>query len=111
MMSNEPQRQIEAYLGCSNLVNALGDINMFRTLIQNRKLVTQPMLDLLLAQGVEGVLIDKYDMGEATWYDFYRKKNWLNLGSQFFWNEGEYDANGVHSIFDECGNKLTKTKK
>lgn len=91
---------------------------MFRTLIQNRKLVTQPMLDLLLTQGVEGVVIDKYDMGEATWYDFYRKENvkplpiidWdrVNLGSQFFWNEGEYDANGVHSIFDEYGNKLAK---
>tara|TARA_R110000803_G_scaffold59512_2_gene118146 strand:+ start:903 stop:1226 length:324 start_codon:yes stop_codon:yes gene_type:complete len=101
-----------------NLVNALGDINVFRTLIQNRKSVTQPMLDLLYMQGIEGVIIDKHDMGESTWYNFYRKENvkplpildWdrVYLGSQFFWNEGKYDANGVHSLFDEYGNGLLK---
>ena len=55
-------------------------------------------------------------MGLATWYYIWYKDNvkgdhaWdhVNLGSQFFWNEGEYDAQGDHSLYDEYGMELVK---
>ena len=50
---------------------------------------------------IPGIEITKEDMGMATWY--YIKRRGFNLASQFFWNEGKYDAEGNHSLYDEYG--------
>ena len=53
-------------------------------------------------------------MGQATWYYIWKKVNvtgpndWerLNLGSQFYWNKGSYNAEGEHSLYNEYGMDL-----
>ena len=98
----------------SQLVKALrsGNPEKVNALIQDRKAVSQSMLESLRGQLKEQhIYIDKDDMGQATWYYVWRKENYksandwdrVNLGCQFFWNEGEYDANGEHSLYNEYG--------
>jgi len=86
-------------------------------LVGDRTKVNQAMLDFLDVVGIEGIEITKDDMGLATWYYIWYKGNvnaegtdWdnISLGSQFFWNEGEYDAQGDHSLYDEYGTQLAK---
>ena len=102
----------------SNLVKVIKSKNAeaLNALIQDRTKVNQSMLDFLYVVGIEGIEITKDDMGLATWYYIWYKDNvkgdhaWdhVNLGSQFFWNEGEYDAQGDHSLYDEYGMELVK---
>ena len=97
----------------SNLVKVIKSKNAkaVNDLIEDRSKVNQAMLDFLHVTGVEDIYIDKDDMGLATWYYIWYKDNvkgdhdWdrVNLGSQFFWNDGEYDAQGNHNMFDEWG--------
>ena len=87
-----------------------------KALVQDRTKVNQTMLDFLYVVGIEGIEITKDDMGLATWYYIWYKDNvkgdhdWqrVNLGYQFFWNDGEYDAQGNHSLYDEYGMELVK---
>jgi len=103
----------------SNLVKVIKSKNAeaVNALIQDRTKVNQAMLDFIYVVGIEGIEIEKDDMGLATWYYIWYKGNvnekgtdWdnINLGSQFFWNEGEYDAQGDHSLYDEYGMELVK---
>lgn len=78
-----------------------GNKAVINTTIQNRKEVNQSQLRFLKKMGVEGVEITEDNMGQATWY--YVSVNGENMGSQFYWNDGEYDAEGNHSLYDEYG--------
>tara|TARA_B110000503_G_scaffold52526_1_gene84436 strand:+ start:1993 stop:2313 length:321 start_codon:yes stop_codon:yes gene_type:complete len=101
------------------LVNALrnGNAPEVNAILGDRKAITQQELkELIKPMRAEGIYIDEDDMGQATWYYLWKKVNvksptsWEreNLASQFYWNEGEYNANGVHSLFDEWGTELVK---
>ena len=102
----------------SNLVKVIKTKNAdaIKALVQDRTKVNQAMLDFLYVMNIPGIEITKDDMGLATWYYIWYKDNvkgdhdWsrVNLGSQFFWNDGEYDAQGNHSMFDEYGIELVK---
>mgnify|MGYP000008428887 FL=1 len=90
----------------STLVNIIKQENpqAVKSVLENRKNVNQKALDFLYILPIEGVEITKDDMGMATW--FYIKRNNKTIASQFFWNEGEYDAEGNHSLYDEYGFSL-----
>jgi hypothetical protein len=90
----------------STLVNIVKNENpqAVKSVLENRKNVNQKALDLLYTLPIEGVEITKDDMGMATW--FYVKRNNKTIASQFFWNDGEYDAEGNHSLYDEYGFNL-----
>ena len=91
------------------------NVNEIEKLISNRKVVTQQDLkELKKSLRGEHVYIDEDDMGQATWYYIWKKTNvkgphdWtrLNIADQFYWNDGEYDAEGNHSLYDEYGMAL-----
>lgn len=71
------------------------------TVISNRAEVQQSQLEFLMKMDGHGVQITKDDMGHATWYYIYADGKLV--GSQFYWNDGEYDAAGNHSLYDEYG--------
>ena len=84
-------------------------VKIFRTLnkqaigavISNRAEVNQSQLEFLMKMDGHGVVITKDDMGHATWYCIYADGEMV--GSQFYWNDGSYDAQGNHSLYDEYG--------
>ena len=80
------------------------DKELISNTIENRKEVTQSQLQFLMKMGVDGVRITEDNMGQATWY--YIEVNGKTMGSQFFWNDGEYDEEGNHSLYDEYGFEL-----
>jgi hypothetical protein len=90
-------------LNTINLANILKNENpqAVKTIIENRKSVDQLDLEFFVNNPIEGIEITKDDMGMATWY--YIKRNGQLVGAQFFWNEGEYNAQGIHSLYDEYG--------
>ena len=90
-------------INVSALVKVLrnGNTNEIETTINNRKMVNQRMLDFLALMQIEGVKIESYDLGLSTWYHIHH--NGVEVASQFYWNDGEYDAQGNHSHFDEYG--------
>jgi len=95
----------------TTLVNIIKQENpqAIKTVIENRKSVNEKTLDLLYTLPIEGIEITKDDMGMATW--FYISRNGKTIASQFFWNEGEYDAEGNHSLYDEYGFALKSFAK
>lgn len=80
------------------------DKELISSTIENRKEVTQSQLQFLMKMGVDDVRITENNMGQATWY--YIEVNGETMGSQFFWNDGEYDEEGNHSLYDEYGFEL-----
>ena len=105
-------------INVSNLVKTIKSKNVanVNALVGDRTKVNQAMLDFIYVVGIEGIEIEKDDLGLATWYYIWYKDNvkgdhdWdrVSLGYQFFWNEGEYDAQGDHSLYDEYGMELVK---
>ena len=92
-----------------------GTPNEIKAMLENRKEVTQQQIKQLINPlREEGVYIEEDNMGQATWYYIWKKVNvtgphdWerLNLGSQFYWNEGSYNAEGEHSLYNEYGMAL-----
>jgi len=51
-----------------------------------------------------GVSITEDNMGQATWYYIYSASGLL--ASQFYWNAGQYNAQGNHSLYNEFGQSL-----
>jgi len=90
-------------LNTINLANILKNENpqAVKTTIENRKSVDQLDLEFFMNNPIEGIEIEKQDMGMSTWY--YVKRRGFNVASQFFWNEGSYDSEGNHSLYDEYG--------
>jgi len=91
----------------SQLVKLLrnGNAAEVSQVIENRKLVNQTKLRFLMNVTDHGCIIEEDNMGQATWYYISDKNNNL-LSSQFYWNDGEYDAEGNHSLYDEYGMAL-----
>ena len=87
----------------STLVNITKNENpqAVKAVMENRKLVDQKAFDFLYTLPITGVEIEKDDMDLATWY--YVKREGKVIASQFYWNEGEYDSEGMHSLYDEYG--------
>lgn len=87
----------------STLVNITKNENpqAVKAVMENRKLVDQKAFDFLYTLPITGVEIEKDDMDLATWY--YVKREGKVIASQFYWNEGEYDSEGKHSLYDEYG--------
>ena len=90
-------------LNVTTVVNHLkkSPIESVKTLINNRKAINQELLDFIVELSPSGIEITKDNMGASTWY--YIKRNGQLVGAQFFWNEGAYNAEGVHSLYDEYG--------
>jgi len=80
-----------------------------KSVIENRKSVEQRQLEFFMNNPIEGIEIEKQDMGMATWY--YVKRRGFNVASQFFWNEGSYDSEGNHSLYDEYGFSIKEVAK
>ena len=95
----------------TTLVNIIKQENQqaVKTVIENRKSVDQKALDFLYMLPINGIEIEKDDMGSATWY--YIKRAGKTIASQFYWNEGEYDNEGNHSLYDEYGFALQSFAK
>ena len=95
----------------STLVNITKKENpqAVKAVMENRKLVDQKAFDFLYTLPITGVEIEKDDMGMATWY--YVKREGKVIASQFYWNEGEYDSEGIHSLYDEYGFALQSFAK
>jgi hypothetical protein len=83
------------------LENANENPEAVKTVIENRKSVEQRQLEFFIHNPVKGIEITKDDMGESTWY--YIKHNGKLISCQFYWNEGSYDSEGNHSLYDEYG--------
>jgi len=95
----------------SNLVKVIKskNANAIKALMQDRIKVNQAMLDFLYVVGIKGFEITKDDMGQATWYYVSYELpagNRVNLGYQSFWNEGSYNAQGQHSLYNEYGQAI-----
>ena len=87
----------------SQLVKLLrnGNPAEVKEVFQNRKLVNQTKMRFLMSVKDHGCKIEEDNMGLSTWY--YISKDNEYLTSQFYWNDGEYDAEGNHSLYDEYG--------
>tara|TARA_R110000772_G_scaffold55472_8_gene126576 strand:+ start:3434 stop:3742 length:309 start_codon:yes stop_codon:yes gene_type:complete len=90
----------------SQLVKVLreGNKEAINAAVQNRAEVNQGMLETLIGAEHIGVEITEDNMGMATWY--YIKNANGSLSSQFYWNDGKYDAQGFHNLYDEYGMPL-----
>ena len=95
----------------STLVNIIKKENpqAVKTVMENRKLVDQKSFDFLYTLPITGVEIEKVELVTATWY--YVKREGRVIASQFFWNEGSYDSEGNHSLYDEYGFALQSFAK
>ena len=95
----------------STLVNIIKKENpqAVKTVMENRKLVDQKSFDFLYTLPITGVEIEKVELVTATWY--YVKREGKVIASQFYWNEGEYDSEGNHSLYDEYGFALQSFAK
>ena len=95
----------------STLVNIIKKENpqAVKTVMENRKLVDQKSFDFLYTLPITGVEIEKVELVTATWY--YVKREGKVIASQFYWNEGEYDSEGMHSLYDEYGFPLQSFAK
>ena len=95
----------------STLVNIIKKENpqAVKTVMENRKLVDQKSFDFLYTLHITGVEIEKVELVTATWY--YVKREGKVIASQFYWNEGEYDNEGNHSLYDEYGFPLQSFAK
>lgn len=98
-------------LNTINLVNILKNENpqAVKTTIENRKSVDQLDLEFFMNNPIEGIEIEKVELVTATWY--YVKREGRVIASQFFWNEGSYDSEGNHSLYDEYGFALQSFAK
>ena len=94
-----------------------GTPEQVQSAVGNRKEVTQIQMKALSETKLlreDGLFVEEDNMGQATWYYIWKKVNvtgphdWerLNLGSQFYWNEGSYNAEGEHSLYNEYGMAL-----
>ena len=90
----------------SNIVKVLreGNKEAIQALISNRAEVTQSQLRFLMQIKDHGVSITEDNMGQATWYYIYSASGLL--ASQFYWNAGQYDTQGNHSLYNEFGLSL-----
>lgn len=61
-----------------------------------------------LKDGIDEIHFLKYDLGLATWYHVTLNDGEcrVELANQFFWNDGTYDEQGNHSLYDENGFSL-----
>jgi len=91
----------------SQLVKLLrnGSAEEIKEVFHNRKLVNQSKVRFLMSVKDHGVRIEEIKESQSTWYYIWRpiEGGRENLASQFYWNEGEYDAEGNHSLYDEYG--------
>ena len=87
----------------SQLVKLLrnGSKEEIKAVIENRKEVNQTKLRFLMSVEDHGCKIEEDDMELSTWY--YITRGGELLACQFYWNEGSYNAEGVHSLYDEYG--------
>ena len=83
--------------------------------VSNRKEVTEKQVRELIKPLREyDIYIDVDNMGQSTWYYIWKKINvkgphdWnrVNLADCFYWNRGSYNAEGIHSLYDEYGMAL-----
>lgn len=74
-----------------------------KQLLSNRVLMTESKLRMVgeLLSDYPEVEIEFHPMSQTNEYMVRRNGNFM--GSQFYWREGEYGANGVHSLYDEYG--------
>lgn len=82
-----------------------GNKEAIKAVIENRKAVNQSKLRFLMSVVDHGCTITEDNMGSATWY-YIKNANGTLLGSQFYWNEGQYNAQGEHSLYNEYGQAL-----
>ena len=87
----------------SQLVKLLrtGSKEEIKAVINNRKEVNESKLRFLMSVEDHGCKIEIDNMGLSTWY--YISRGDELLASQFYWNRGSYNAEGVHSLYDEYG--------
>lgn len=74
--------------------------------LSNRILTPQSVMESIMTTSTE-YKITKDDMSHATWY-YIDDLNGNYVTSQFYWNDGSYNAAGIHSLFDEYGFNLAK---
>lgn len=89
------------------------DIELVRKLIQDRTKVTKETLEKLgqicFKTSYNGFNVVVHKMDFSTFYHLLNEHmdgSATFLGAQFFWNEGTYDAQGNHSLYDEHGRPL-----
>ena len=78
-----------------------------KRLLSNRVIMTESKLRMVgeLLSDYPEVEVAFNPMSMANEYLVSRNGNYM--GSQFYWKDGHYDAQGVHSLYDEYGRELS----
>jgi hypothetical protein len=95
---------------------AHGNLQEAKPIIEDRKQMPESRLRIIgeMLSDYPHVYIEHEPMSESNWYYIWRKENikgphdWdrSDCLMQFYWKDGSYNTEGVHSLYDKWGNTL-----